>query len=63
VPWISELRKRGAYLEMSPRRMGLKAIFKATLSGTGRRRKVADGEIEVYDRLRFFTFTGEVYDA
>jgi putative DNA primase/helicase len=62
-PWIAELQERGAYIEVSPSGTGLKAIVKATLSGKGRRKKVADGEIEVYDRLRFFTFTGEVYGA
>jgi primase-polymerase (primpol)-like protein len=62
-PWVSELRDREAYIEVSPSGTGLKAIVKAALPGNGRRRKIADGEIEVYDRLRFFTFTGEVYDA
>jgi primase-polymerase (primpol)-like protein len=62
-PWIIELQERGAYIEVSPSGAGLKAIVKATLPGKGRRTKIEDGEIEVYDRLRFFTFTGEVYDA
>ena len=62
-PWIAELRERGAYIEVSPSGTGLKAIFRATLPNNGRRKKIADGEIELYDRLRFFTLTGEVYDG
>jgi putative DNA primase/helicase len=62
-PWIAELREQGAYIESSPSGKGLKAVVKAALPGKGRRKKIADGEIEVYDQRRFFTFTGEVYDA
>lgn len=50
------------YAEVSPSGIGLKIWVRASLaglvSGTGTRRKCGDGEVEVYDRGRFFTVTG-----
>ena len=59
----------GSYTEVSPRKHGIKVFVRATLEdldSTRRRFKTIDGlplaglrEIEVYDRARFFTVTGE----
>jgi len=46
-----------SYSEISPSGKGLHIICKAKLAGAGRRRKF----IEVYDRNRYFTMTGNVY--
>lgn len=46
-----------SYSELSPSGQGLHIIIKGRLPGSGRRRS----HIEVYDKGRFFTFTGNVY--
>ncbi len=59
----------GSYAEVSPSGRGVKVFVRATLDGldsTRRRFKTIDGlplagikEVEIYDRARFFTVTGE----
>lgn len=58
-PWIRFALEYGLYVEVSPSETGVKTIGKGTLPGTGRRAKIGDGEIEIYDRLRFTTITGD----
>src|SRR5687768_10520186 len=54
--WALRLVQRlpGAYFERSPTGTGLKGIFRGTLPAGPRRL----GDIEMYDRGRFFTVTG-----
>ena len=48
------------YTEISPSQTGLKLWVRGTLPpGSKHRRKIEGGEIEVYDRARFFTVTGD----
>lgn len=61
-PWAQKVYDAfGSYTEVSPSGTGVKIWVRATLPGTGRRWKWEGGEIEVYDRARFFTVTGERY--
>jgi putative DNA primase/helicase len=57
----------GGYREISPSGKGIKAIVRATLPGKGTRRNGfgpdGKGAVEVYDRTRFFTTTGDTLDA
>ena len=46
----------GGYAERSPSGMGVHIIVRAKLASGGRRRR---GAVEVYDRGRYFTMTGE----
>jgi len=48
-----------SYSEWSPSGTGVHIICKGTLSGAGKRR----GSVEMYDNLRFFTFTGHRMNA
>ncbi len=60
--WLSELS--GAYAEISPSGCGIKIIVRATLPGSGGARPVGDDShsgIEIYDRGRFFTITGNLW--
>lgn len=53
----------GSYTEVSPSGTGVKIIVRATL---GKGRKLTDfhgGAIEMYDRNRFFTLTGDVLEG
>ncbi|QTA79840.1 DNA primase [Desulfonema limicola] len=47
-----------SYTEISPSGNGLHILVKGNLPGDKRRK----GKIEVYDRLRYFTVTGELYE-
>lgn len=59
-PWALELiEKLDSYTEISPSRRGLKVFLKASKPGNRCRKANHDGEIEIYDRDRFFTVTGE----
>lgn len=49
---------RGTYVEVSPSGDGLHVWGLATV-GKGRRRRVEGGAVEVYDRGRYITVTGE----
>ncbi|MGA2935727.1 MAG: hypothetical protein ABSF52_01325 [Syntrophobacteraceae bacterium] len=48
-----------SYTEVTPSRKGLHIIIKGKLPGKGRKK----GNFEVYDKGRFFTFTGRVFDG
>ena len=56
--WVNFAIAYGLYMEVSPSGTGVKIIGKGKLPGSGRRVKIEDGEIELYDRLRFTTITG-----
>lgn len=59
-PWASDLLRRlDSYTEVSPSRLGLKVIIKANKPGRRCRKAYHDGGIEIYDRDRFFTVTGD----
>jgi primase-polymerase (primpol)-like protein len=70
------VRRFNTYTEISPSKTGLKLIGKGRLKlpsrngkpSTGRRRKLEwsrgrSGEIEVYDRGRYFAMTGDLLEA
>jgi hypothetical protein len=46
------------YAEISPSGTGVKLLVRATLPGKGLKKKHHDGEVEIYDRGRYFTLTG-----
>lgn len=48
-----------SYSEVSPSGTGVKVFLKASKPGGRCRKAYADGEIEIYDRDRFFTVTGQ----
>lgn len=60
-PWVSPIIAAlgDSYMEVSPSGSGVKVWVKATLKGTGTKRSYQDGAIEIYDRGRFFTVTGQ----
>lgn len=68
-PWVKFAEAYRLYIEVSPSKTGLKIIGKGTLPGSGRRKKIFDadgekiGEIELYDRLRFTTITGDNFGS
>lgn len=52
------------YMEISPSGHGIKIWCKATLPGAGRSKKDEAGEgIEIYDRGRYFTVTGNAFNG
>jgi hypothetical protein len=63
IDWAAPVINRlDSYTEISPSGEGLRVIVQGALPGSGRMRKFADGSgLEVYDRLRFFTITGNVW--
>lgn len=60
-PWASEIIDRfpDCYCEVSPSGQGIRIIGHGALPSGGNRR----GQIELYDRARFSTITGAVYDG
>ncbi len=66
-PWAQPIVERFAdcYIETSPRGKGLKIFARASIShlvrGTGGRRSLGDGEVEVYHAGRYFTVTGDSF--
>ena len=59
-PWALDLlAKLDSYAEISPSNRGLKVFIKANKPGKRCRKAYHDGGIEIYDRDRFFTVTGE----
>jgi AAA domain-containing protein/primase/DNA polymerase family protein len=60
-PWALRLVERlASYTEISPSGEGLHIFVRASLTGPGRKKKGAEGgAIEVYDRARYFTVTGQ----
>jgi primase-polymerase (primpol)-like protein len=65
APWGIEILERFAdsYLEESPSGHGVKIWCRARLSHGGRGWKVGHGAIEIYDRSRYFTVTGNAGPA
>lgn len=64
-PWATPILERFAdtYAEVSPSGHGIKLWAQGSLAGlitgTGTRRPCGDGQVEIYDRGRFFTVTGK----
>jgi putative DNA primase/helicase len=59
-PWGRRiLEKLDSYSEVSPSGAGVKVFIRARKPGERCRTGYEDGEIEVYDRFRFFTVTGD----
>jgi hypothetical protein len=59
-PWALEIigEFKGTYIEFTPSGTGLHIIARAALPGRGRKRL----DIEIYDRERYFTMTGHIYE-
>jgi hypothetical protein len=59
LPWAGPIIDRfPTYGEVSPSGRGLHLIGRGRLPGKGSRKPYGDGEVEVYDRGRYFTMTG-----
>lgn len=59
-PWVKQqLEKLESYTELSPSGTGLHVICRGKLPG----KAVKTGQAEMYDRSRYFTFTGNTYGA
>lgn len=69
-PWAAKVLKlfNTGYIEYSPSGRGLHIIVKATKPGAQCKHTVLSkrgavlGKIEIYDRLRYFTITGKLFD-
>ncbi|MBC8350468.1 MAG: hypothetical protein H8E66_00680, partial [Planctomycetes bacterium] len=58
--WARDIVEQlASYSEVSPSGTGIKVFVKATKPGPRCRKAFHDGEVEIYDRDRFFTVTGE----
>ncbi|MDZ4853216.1 MAG: phage/plasmid primase, P4 family [Pirellulaceae bacterium] len=58
-PWAQQIvDSLDSYTEISPSGSGLKVFIKANKPGSRCRKAFEDGEVEIYDRDRFFTVTG-----
>ena len=59
-PWAQPIMERFAdsYSEISPGRSGIKLWAKGRMPGGGVAFQLGDGRIEIYDRARYFTVTG-----
>lgn len=64
-PWAQPIVEKLAdtYMEVSPSGRGVKIWVKATLPGSGLKRPYGDGDVEIYDRARYFTVTGQVLNG
>lgn len=62
-PWAHGVVERfsDTYIEISPSGQGLKIWAKGLLPSSVPGVRVADGQIEMYDRARYFTVTGRVF--
>ena len=59
-PWAASfVALLDSYAEVSPSGTGVKVFLKANKPGQRCRRGFEDGEVEIYDRDRFFTVTGQ----
>jgi putative DNA primase/helicase len=59
-PWAATiLCELDSYSEISPSGTGVKVLFFGEIPEGGNRKKVEDGEIELYSHGRFFTLTGQ----
>src|SRR5262249_31557675 len=57
-PWaLKEIQALNTYSEVSPSGTGVKCFCRAKLPGGGKNPK--HNRVEIYDRGRFFTFTGQ----
>jgi putative DNA primase/helicase len=52
-----------SYMEISPSGKGVKIWLRAQMAGSGIKRPFHDGGVEIYDRGRFFTLTGNTFDG
>ena len=58
--WAAEvIGQLDSYTEISPSGTGVKAFLQANKPGRRCRKAYHDGEVEIYDRDRFFTVTGQ----
>jgi hypothetical protein len=58
--WAREIVEQlASYSEVSPSGTGVKVFVQAVKPGSRCRKAYHDGEVEIYDRDRFFTVTGE----
>ncbi len=58
-PWATQIvTQLSSYTEVSPSGRGVKIFLKASKPGSKCRTAYHDGEVEIYDRSRFFTVTG-----
>jgi hypothetical protein len=58
-PWaLAFLTQLDSYSELSPSGTGVKVFVQARKAGSKCRKPYADGQVEMYDRGRFFTVTG-----
>ena len=59
-PWGASIVDRlDSYTEVSPSGTGVKVFARAVKPGDRCRKAYHDGEVEIYDRARFFTVTGQ----
>ncbi len=60
-PWAKRIvSDLASYAEISPSGTGVKIFIIAEKPGERCRRRYKDGEVEIYDRGRFFTVTGKI---
>ena len=60
APWAAEIvAELDSYTEVSPSGRGLHVLVRGELRAAGNRR----GPVEMYDRERYFTMTGRVYEG
>ncbi len=59
-PWAQPIMERffDTYAEVSPSGRGIKIWAKGKLPGSGTAFSMGDGRVEIYDRARYFTVTG-----
>ncbi len=58
-PWAKSIvNQMDSYTEISPSSCGVKVFLKGCKPGNRCRKAYHDGEVEIYDRDRFFTLTG-----
>jgi len=63
-PWAQRIMTElDSYTEVSPSGHGVKVFLRAAKPGRRCRRAWHDGEVEMYDRGRFFTVTGAAYNG
>ena len=59
LPWAQEIiSSLASYTEVSPSGTGVKIFLRASKPGKKCRKRYESGEVEMYDRDRFFTVTG-----
>lgn len=63
-PWAQQIiSELASYTEISPSGCGVKIFLQGTKPGVRCRKGYHDGEVEMYDRDRFFTVTGRVLEG